>query len=738
MTDWNLHRLTLPIAIEGTTIYRPYPSGDLLICVDDNEGTIHVSLQDLLLYEKQRKLISCEALVGCMIEILYNQSEWRLALVLSYDDENCTHSIQFILRNASIMVSSSSNIVGRTTNNDHNRQQQQGNGESSSSSSSSIPSNTYITTLSDLNLDSIPAHHYSTRKASICLHNETFYVKVLSQQERTRMQALNEWKERRLEYPHWHDQIPSQYTLKIPTTSTSSPQSLDDKHVLYKDLSSTSTACNAIYYLAASMVHFAYCPTSADDNIINTHANTYSNSSGGSNDIDNHNYSNKNDNNNNNCSSSSNGNVDNIGQKRGSLERGHQLKGHRILRSSDCNMANKCKSSLLYGEFTARGLNKALDENHLKAHRSCRIMYDMGMGVGKAAMQAFLQCVNMERVVGIELTSGRYSIAVEAALQLCKQHPIYFKVRHYNPGIRCVISATEEFETLIRSLDSDILSSQINSMRTHPRVYELRCQDMYSCARELKNVDVLLLMTDITKERRKECMRMMFSLPIGARVLTYDDFQEITEKPSKIFGYGWLSDFSSGGIMGSWRSFGRLLSRQNKQRVTNSGSGNHDAIMNIPFIQVDVNKAVGDRFSATWSLNRGHHLFVYQRSSSPQKAASDVTDRLQLPQSDSIYTDIINSKDNIYTKDGGDEKSETDTEMENESDLSREFQPSTGQSISSLPSQYQSTSSSVITVSKRPQHTQSMFVSLFQLFPGNLLSFKNKSDSNGHNRCTRQ
>ena len=211
-------------------------------------------------------------------------------------------------------------------------------------------------------------------------------------------------------------------------------------------------------------------------------------------------------------------------------------------------------------------------------------------------------------------------------------------------------------------------------------------------------------------------------------------------------GNGWLSGFSSGGIIGSWRSFGRLLSKQNKQKVNNSAGGNYDAIMNTPFIQVDINKAVGDRFSATWSLNRGHHLFVYQRSSSPQTAASDVTDRLQLPQSDSICTEIYNVKDDIHKKDEGDEKSETDTEMENESDLSREFQSSTDQSSSSLPPQYQSTSSnknrkmksSVVTDSKRPQNTQSMFVSLLRLFPGNLLSFKDTSSSNGYDRYTRQ
>ena len=858
-SDWNLQRLTLPIEIEGTTVYRPYPSGDLLICVDDNEGTSHASLKDLQLYEKQRRLISCESLIGCLIEILYNQSEWRLALVLSYDPNTSVHIIQFILRNASVMIpptssssfsSSTNNVTNQddsTRSNSNPTLQQQYNSNINNNSNSNRPSSptssntSHITTLSDLNLDSIPTHHYSTRKASVQLHKETFYVKTLSDNETKRMAGLNEWKERRLEYPHWNDQLPSQYTLQAPppclpqanavsscrlSTHRNNDNDNNSTGVLFKDLSSSSSMCDSAYYLAASMVHFAYCPTSASDehshnshryhNILLSTAN-HSNVNGGttassyssgsnhsSNDTDNNNRANDNNDNANSPSSSndnnnSNGYVDNIGQKRGSLEQGHQLKGHRMLRTADSSIANKCKSSLLYGEFTPRGLNKALDENHLKAHYSCRVMYDMGMGVGKAAMQAFLQCTNMEKVVGIELTAGRYSIAAEAALQLCKQHPEYFNVRHYNPGVRCVISATEEYESLLRSLTSSSSSSSssqsnmINSTKRirHPRKYELRCQDMYTCARELQDVDVLLLMTDITKEKRRDCIKMLYSLPIGARVLTYDNFHNLTtDKPNKILGgSSWFSSLTSspastsGGsgssILGSsWKSFSRLLSsRQHKQqRVVSNSYGddsnhhchnNHTAdIMNTPFIQVDVNKAVSDRFSATWSLNRGHHLFIYQRSISPETAITDVTDRLQIPQSychmynDDIYNDDINNYNNNDNDNSrGDEKSETDTEIDNDnSDLSHDFQTTTAAANIRTGSSYSSSSSSsssssyhdsrddndqtkgkndttfVAVKSKRPSQTQSsMFVSLFRLFPSSLLPFKAASTGTGHN-----
>tara|TARA_A100001015_G_scaffold321294_1_gene451281 strand:+ start:1448 stop:2740 length:1293 start_codon:yes stop_codon:yes gene_type:complete len=425
-------------------------------------------------------------------------------------------------------------------------------------------------------------------------------------------------------------------------------------------------------------------------------------------------------------------------------------------------MATKCKSSLLYGEFTPRGLNKALDEEHLKAHQSCRIMYDMGMGVGKAAMQAFLQCTNMEKVVGIELTTGRYSVAADAALQLCKQHPFYFSVRHYNPGIRCVIAATEEYEILLQSLSSSLSSSssvpvESSIKRAHPRVYEVRCQDMFTCGNELEDVDVLLLMTDIIRDKRKECMKMLYMLPIGARVLTYDDFPELMEKPSKNLGRGWgfpggLNGFS----MSSWRGLGRFLSlRQNKQRLSNGRTSSSSSsssssttaesrealMMNTPFLQVHVNKSVCDRFSATWSLNRGHHLFIYQRSQSQATITSDVVERLrQSTNNADILYDYDNNKTDKITFNDLSRDNEGDEKNESESDISCKDESLSSSSSSSLSTTLRSdngnnykknkrNNKSFVAVRKRVQHAESMFVSLFRLFPGYLLSSKGSPGS---------
>lgn len=61
----------------------------------------------------------------------------------------------------------------------------------------------------------------------------------------------------------------------------------------------------------------------------------------------------------------------------------------------------------MYGELLPRGVNKALGSKHLNA-ASARTLFDLGMGIGKVVIQAFLQYRNLEFVYGVELSAGRY------------------------------------------------------------------------------------------------------------------------------------------------------------------------------------------------------------------------------------------------------------------------------------------------------------------------------------------
>lgn len=47
---------------------------------------------------------------------------------------------------------------------------------------------------------------------------------------------------------------------------------------------------------------------------------------------------------------------------------------------------------------------------------NARTLFDLGMGTGKIAVQAFLQYKNLHYVFGIELSNGRYRFVVFLAL----------------------------------------------------------------------------------------------------------------------------------------------------------------------------------------------------------------------------------------------------------------------------------------------------------------------------------
>ena len=69
-----------------------------------------------------------------------------------------------------------------------------------------------------------------------------------------------------------------------------------------------------------------------------------------------------------------------------------------------------------------------LDDDHLDAS-TARVMYDLGMGCGKLCMQAFLQYPNLVEVVGVELSTSRASVGMEALERLYEQ-------QHDSNGVR--------------------------------------------------------------------------------------------------------------------------------------------------------------------------------------------------------------------------------------------------------------------------------------------------------------
>jgi hypothetical protein len=91
--------------------------------------------------------------------------------------------------------------------------------------------------------------------------------------------------------------------------------------------------------------------------------------------------------------------------------------GHYCITPDDKATATLSCSSLLYGEVLPAGITKLLSSDYLGACRA-QVLFDLGMGVGKFVLQAFLQYPNLKYVCGVELAASRYHIAEQALLRM--------------------------------------------------------------------------------------------------------------------------------------------------------------------------------------------------------------------------------------------------------------------------------------------------------------------------------
>lgn len=227
-------------------------------------------------------------------------------------------------------------------------------------------------------------------------------------------------------------------------------------------------------------------------------------------------------------------------------ETGHKTLGHLSLTEYDKFIAKSQKGSLLYGELLPRGVNKALDVHHLDASKA-RILFDMGMGTGKVAIQAFLQYRNLEYVFGVELSVGRYQLAETAALrmvQLLGRDSFHVDVVH---GEQITVT-----ELLRESLEGG-------------RTLRLKCGDMLDVL-DLYSADIVMMETDIPPHLQFDvCTLLQKQMHEGARILSYHDLFKIWPLPS------------------------------------------------YPFKQFDINCNLTDRFPTSWSVQRGHHFFLFRK-----------------------------------------------------------------------------------------------------------------------------
>jgi hypothetical protein len=95
------------------------------------------------------------------------------------------------------------------------------------------------------------------------------------------------------------------------------------------------------------------------------------------------------------------------------VEKGHSTVGHLSVNINDNIIAAEKSHNLLYGEILPEGVTKIFDSKHLDINNA-KIVMDLGMGLGKVLVQAYLQYPHVDELIGVEISTGRYEKSVKA------------------------------------------------------------------------------------------------------------------------------------------------------------------------------------------------------------------------------------------------------------------------------------------------------------------------------------
>lgn len=270
-------------------------------------------------------------------------------------------------------------------------------------------------------------------------------------------------------------------------------------------------------------------------------------------------------------------------------ETGHLTKGHVCLTEDDKNFASEGKCSLLYGELLPRGANKAMESERLNVGNA-KTLFDLGMGTGKILIQAFLQFRNLRYVYGVELAEGRYRLAEELALRMIdllgpdnytvKMESGKYIVVVENPTSASSAATTGDLQDEGNEIDGYIHMKDdmiMNASGTYKqqRILHFQCGNMFDCVHNIHLADVVMMETDIPNELYYDLHVLLSHMKDNSRMLSYLDFRKVFQSSTAL---------------------------------------------NLK--QLEINKPLSDRYPTSWSVQRGHHFFLWIKVSLNEMCSS--------------------------------------------------------------------------------------------------------------------
>lgn len=188
-------------------------------------------------------------------------------------------------------------------------------------------------------------------------------------------------------------------------------------------------------------------------------------------------------------------------------ETGLNTTGHSL---KECTALNSKVHNLTYGELLTVGVSKAMCVDRLDVHNpNTKIVLELGMGTGKVAMQCFLECPNVQRVIGVELVPGRYMEAEKALSQLARSGK--YRIDTRTPDER------------LPGLDS-LWSSRSAILSEGSRKLEIHCGDMMNLPMEvIAQADVIFAQVVLPREAQVILQGLLSHAKDGCRAFLYND-----------------------------------------------------------------------------------------------------------------------------------------------------------------------------------------------------------------------
>eukprot|EP00928_Gymnodinium_smaydae_P058719 TRINITY_DN41918_c0_g1_i1.p1 TRINITY_DN41918_c0_g1~~TRINITY_DN41918_c0_g1_i1.p1 ORF type:complete len:356 (-),score=50.60 TRINITY_DN41918_c0_g1_i1:50-1117(-) len=212
---------------------------------------------------------------------------------------------------------------------------------------------------------------------------------------------------------------------------------------------------------------------------------------------------------------------------------GWNLKGHDAkedassLARRSVAAETRGETCLTYGELLPGGVSKALRRLALAGKASAStnveqgILLELGMGTGMVALQALLQCPNLKRVIGVELSKPRFDRAVKALHILESRYPQDFRFRVNN-----AVEGEGAGEDAIRQCTLEIIGRH---SWNHARVLDIRLGDFLSSEivsdEEFRSATAIVMQVMLPDDVLARVQQRLVLASRGCRLFTLCDME---------------------------------------------------------------------------------------------------------------------------------------------------------------------------------------------------------------------